>query len=225
MRILFERCRDRKANVALLSREIVKFAARVTDPLDYGVDDKSDTESQDALDVAREEMAHTMELPKSRKTPEERLSDARNKKKGNAMEVFAEVFAAINFADERYGFHKFKGNTTDDYGVDAFGMNPVGENAVMQVKFRSNPKNTICYTDLSKTFTQGVRSGHITGRAAKSVYLFTNCAGANYIAENVLGNVLHVINGAHIDNVIEGNVVFWNAFIDILTQNEPTLEP
>ena len=77
--------------------------------------------------------------------------DAKNKFKGDMLEVFSEIFFKQFESDESLGITEYQPiDINDDYGVDARGVNVNGKQTAIQVKYRSNPDDRISYADIAE---------------------------------------------------------------------------
>ena len=137
-----------------------------------------------------------------------------NKVKGDMFEVLSKIFFDSFALSPHVGISNYEMITlSDDYGVDAIGENAAGTKAAVQVKFRSNPKNLVTYTDLSKTFTYSIVRGWSEPNEANSIWLFTNSFGVTPACTTVLGNRLKIINRDIIEHYLDNNKKFWEMFI------------
>ena len=141
------------------------------------------------------------------------------------LEVLSELFFNTFQADETIGIRDYAPVTlTDDFGVDATGINTNGHKVVIQVKYRGNPENVIPYADIARTFTSAVCQLGILDvvHHERTVYLFTTSKGVTAAYEKVMGRKSVIINRAMIGRKIDNNHNFWhNAFtlIDATMRN------
>lgn len=144
---------------------------------------------------------------------EEEIVDARNKFKGDMLEVLAEIYFNIFDADEAVGIKNYAPvDLGNDYGVDATGINVNGHKVAVQVKFRSNPiDDLITYADMSRTYTSGIlQLGNMDlVLNNNTLYLFTTAAGVSGACQKVFGKKLVVINRGVISTKIDNNKNFW----------------
>jgi hypothetical protein len=153
--------------------------------------------------------------------------DDKNCFKGDIFEVFCEVYYALIKSKNSAGVIDYKplhASADDDMGVDGTGINYSGNPCVVQVKFRSNPKDEISYSALANTYTQASALDMIPESRKKqrrTIVLFTNCAGANKNAHSVLGKQdwLFVINKEVIESEVNGNVIFWQEAYNLIKNN------
>jgi len=136
--------------------------------------------------------------------------DARNTFKGDALEVFAEVFFGVYFADPALGISNYtpieKG---EDYGVDGIGTNVNDDQAVIQVKYRENPMEMVEYPDVAKTVMAANWKHKIDTSKKASVYIFTTGKGVNFRVEEISGDSMIVINREVIADKVNHNLTFW----------------
>jgi hypothetical protein len=136
-----------------------------------------------------------------------------NRIKGDMFEVLAAVFFERMGDSPSVGLNNYKTiSLEEDFGVDGVGINAAGTRVAVQVKFRSNPTELITYTDLAKTFAAGITRHGIDPKADNSIYLFTNSAGANHRAKEILSSRLKVIHRNDIKSCIDNNLIFWKNF-------------
>jgi hypothetical protein len=146
-----------------------------------------------------------------------------NRVVGDVFELFAEYFFKTCSAAGQYGIVNYEpANNPNDWGVDGYGIasdrrESVGgpTPAVVQVKFRSNPMDAICYTCLAKTGWDGVKYYNLDVKRNNNVILFCNTEdGANYLARQAIGTNLYVIKKSDLDKDQTGikTVTFWEGF-------------
>lgn len=139
--------------------------------------------------------------------------DARNKFKGDALELLAELFFLAFQNDPKVGLREYTPVPIDeDYGMDAQGKNANGDRAGVQVKFRSNhgDKSTYpTYSEIARTFTSGVCQFGVDPSKDSVVFVFTNADNLGSNCAKVLGNKLVVVNRAIIQHFIDNNKHFW----------------
>lgn len=138
--------------------------------------------------------------------------------RGDALEILGEFLIKTGQLNSKSGLVNYQGVPLRmDYGVDGTGINPNGEFTVVQFKFRSNPMTEIPYSDLSRTYTQGVMGmglpGKINTSKNKNLWLITNGKGANHVAHAVFGKKLHVLGHAHLSKILDNNVMFWYSLL------------
>ena len=136
--------------------------------------------------------------------------DARNSFKGDALEIFAEIFFNVYFADPALGITNYtpieKG---EDYGVDGIGTNVNDQAAAIQVKYRENPMEMIEYPDVAKTVMAATWKHKIDTTKKASVYIFTTGKGVNFRAEEISEDRMVVINREVIADKVNHNLTFW----------------
>ena len=133
---------------------------------------------------------------------------------GDTLELLTEYLMKINAMANNQGVLNYKPvPLRDDYGVDAIGMKN-NVRIVIQCKFRGNPLDLIHYADIARTFTQGVLQYDLDPKARKNVWLVTTGQDANPNTKKILGKNLHVLNRSHLSKQVDGNVDFWNGFLN-----------
>lgn len=148
-----------------------------------------------------------------------RSDDDRQKFKGDALEVLSELFFTRFNSDPRMGLTNYTPvSITEDYGVDATGINANGDLTVVQVKYRGNAADIIPYSDLARTFTSGVLQLKMDPAKDHNLFLFTTANDASHQAHSVFQNKLVVINRAYIKKVIDNNKNFWALCLDEVQQ-------
>lgn len=152
------------------------------------------------------------------------INDKVNKYKGDILEIFSEIFFMQYQTDPSFGIKDYTPvSITDDYGVDATGINVNGDKVAIQVKYRANVSDRIDYESLAKTFAQAVCLSAVDSTKKHTIFLFTTAQGCDFPPEKVLGNRLVVINKSVIANKVDGNLTFWenafNIFCDSLDKN------
>lgn len=148
--------------------------------------------------------------------PEDIKQELYNQFVGDYFEAFAEFFLKTFNNESRFGVRNYEPNTDKgDFGVDGSGECYDDTNGihpcVIQVKYRINPEQTIDYSCLANTFTQGSLQFGIKSDVKYNIILFSSCKGANYIAKNMFNDMLYEINDKLIDPEIN-LIQFWEAF-------------
>jgi len=140
--------------------------------------------------------------------------DDRQTFKGDALELLTEYLMKVNALANNQGVLNYKPvPLRDDYGVDAIGIKN-NVRVVIQCKFRENPLDLILYSDIARTFTQGVLQYDLDPKARKNVWLVTTAQDANANTKKIIGKNLHVLNRAHLSKQVDGNIDFWNGFLN-----------
>ena len=145
--------------------------------------------------------------------------DAQNKFKGDMLEILAEYWFSVFGPQPSIGLLNYKpAAATGDFGVDGTGINVLGHQSVVQVKFRSNPLEILTYADLAKTYADGIDNHDLKPKTKGTVWLFTNAGpssdgdAASSQAHQFFGEVLHVIDRQALVTCLDGNKVFWQGF-------------
>ena len=145
--------------------------------------------------------------------------DAKNKFKGDMLEVFSEIFFKQFESDESLGITDYQPiDINDDYGVDARGVNVNGKQTAIQVKYRSNPDDRISYADIARTFTSAVLQLHMKDVIDndRTVFLFTNAGGVSGAFDTVMQKKTVVITRGVIATKVDNNITFWKNAYDLI---------
>ena len=130
--------------------------------------------------------------------------------KGDMLEVLAELYFNAFENDRATGIHNYSPTINgEDYGVDAIGTNITLEQVAVQVKYRSNINDLITYSDIAKTFTDGVINYNLDLTKNKSIYLFTTSKGITHHCDHVFNSRLVIINRQTINKKLNNNKKFW----------------
>jgi hypothetical protein len=139
-----------------------------------------------------------------------RDDDERQQFKGDVLEVLSEVFFTRFCSDPRMGLTDYTPiDVTNDYGVDATGINANGDLAMVQVKYRGNPKDVVTYAEIARTFTAGVLRHKLDPTKDKTVFVFTTANDVSHQCKTVLGDKLVVVNRPFLKRTIDNNKNFW----------------
>lgn len=137
--------------------------------------------------------------------------------KGDMLEILSNIFFETYGCDEKIGLIDYKHvSISDDYGVDATGINANGDTCAVQVKYRKNITEEITYSDIAKTFTSGVLKHNLNPIKDNNVWLFTTAKGVTIACDNVMGKKLRQINYAIISQKIDNNFSFWKNIENII---------
>lgn len=133
--------------------------------------------------------------------------------KGDTFELFAELFFNLFYGDPHFGVREYTPvPLPQDFGVDAVGINPNGDKAAVQVKYRGNPTDVSTYpsyADIARTFTSGVLDFGVDPGKDSICYFFTNACDVSNIAYEVMGNKLVVVKRDIIEHYVDNNKTFW----------------
>lgn len=142
--------------------------------------------------------------------------DAKNKFKGDMLEVFSEIFFKQFESDETLGITDYNPiDINEDYGVDACGINVNGKRSAIQVKYRSNPNDKISYDDIARTFTSAVLQFQMKDVVDndRTIFLFTNSNGVTGAFNTVMQKKSVIITRNVISSKVDNNITFWkNAY-------------
>lgn len=144
-----------------------------------------------------------------------------NEIKGDLFEIFGSLF--LMFFGDRLPYlmlSDFKLSQIDDYGVDGSGITCEGARTypvVVQFKYRSNVKNIISYSDLSKTFSQGIMEYNLNKDDKHNLYLMTTGTvsyNADYLKDHLV-----VIDKKKIESNVDGHYFFWSYCQNIIAKS------
>lgn len=136
--------------------------------------------------------------------------DERNVFKGDMFETFAEIFFNAFPNDPRVGLTEYTPvRLEDDYGVDGYGVNAAGKQCAVQVKYRSNPLDSITYGELSKTYTSSMLYQWVPLSGDNCLYVFTTAYDVTPPNNTVFKKMIRVISHKIISQEIDNNVNFW----------------
>jgi len=143
--------------------------------------------------------------------------DSIYKFKGDSLEILSEIFFKLNENDPSFGIRQYEPiPLDDDYGVDAKGLNPVQDIAMIQVKYRFNPEDAVTYAEIARTYTSGVIEHKLDPYKSKTVFIFTTAYDVTPPCIKVFGDKLVVVNRNIIARHIDNNVAFWqNAYKEV----------
>lgn len=146
--------------------------------------------------------------------------DAQNAFKGDMLEVFAEMFFTVFDAHPAVGLKDYKPiSISEDYGVDAIGINVNGDKCAVQVKYRSNPLMKIDYPDLAKTYWAGRDIHGLSLTNNDTIFLFTTGCGVSHGVEHVGKKKVRVINRSVIAGLVDNNLSFWEQAEDMVVKS------
>jgi hypothetical protein len=133
--------------------------------------------------------------------------------KGDSLEILGESFFSVFYADPRVGLVEYSPvSIDDDYGVDAVGVNVVGDKCAVQYKYKANPADKVGWEDLAKTEAYGRRHLGCNTEKPDSVWLVTTSrGGVTPTCSRILGKSLRVINRNVLEDMVDNNDIFWNA--------------
>ena len=144
--------------------------------------------------------------------------------RGEILEVFAEIFFNLNSTNARYGIKDYTPTTPDtDFGIDAYGKNPAGNDCVIQVKYRKNPaprkeEEKLHWEDLAKTHSSGILDFKFELKEKSTIFLFTTLyeRSVSYVCEDRFGSILRIIDRKFLDEELYKNKNFWDTTYQII---------
>lgn len=140
------------------------------------------------------------------KFPEEE----RNVFKGDMFETFAEIFFKAFQNDNSFGLSDYAPvPLEEDFGVDGTGINAAGKPTVVQIKYRSNPLDSVTYAELARTYTSAMLFQGISLEGENCVFVFTTAYDVTPPNNTVFKKMIRVISHKIISQEIDNNVNFW----------------
>lgn len=131
--------------------------------------------------------------------------------KGDMLEILADIFFKAFANSPQVGLTEYNPvPLEEDYGVDGFGVNAAGKQCAVQIKYRANPKDSVLYAEMARTYTSAVIQLKIPLEGEDCLYVFTTADDVTPACRTVFGKMLRVINKEIISNEINNNVNFWN---------------
>ena len=153
-----------------------------------------------------------------------------DKYKGDAFEFFVELFLTINATDNRVFVYNYKPIPADeDGGADGIGTNMLGENCVVQIKFRGNVEHMLTANEdhLSNLIVAGAHLGvsfdnknkknfrHFVFTTAKSLHFYTD--------EQMFKGKVFCFGYEEFKKMVDNNLQFWNKCREIVRELDPRL--
>jgi hypothetical protein len=150
-----------------------------------------------------------------------------DKLKGDLFEIFAEIFFKLTSSDSRVGITDYTpGKSTDDYGVDGYGIAMNGLPCTVQVKFRSNITTQLTIKDLKNFQGLSYRKYKVPVDATQNLFVFTNCSGVHWNTETkVMENSvitfcsMNAQSNHSLNVLLDGNLSFWKNVEKIINEN------
>ena len=146
-----------------------------------------------------------------------------DKYKGDAFELFIELFLMLHPSDNRVGVHNYKPTQDNDNGVDGIGVNINAENCVVQIKYRGNPTEflTANKDHLSNMFVDGQLTYDVVADTVnkKNIrhFIFTTASGLHFYTETeMFKNKVRCFNYKNFKSMLDNNKVFWNSAREIV---------
>lgn len=153
--------------------------------------------------------------------------DGADKLKGDLFEIFAEIFFKLTSSDSRVGIIDYTpGPSTDDYGVDGYGIAMNGSPCTVQVKFRSDITTKLTIKDIKNFQGLSYKRYKVPVESTRNLFIFTNCSGIHWNTETkVMENSVVTFcsfNGESnhsINYLIDNNYSFWKNVEKIVNEN------
>ena len=140
-----------------------------------------------------------------------------DKYKGDAFELFIELFLMLHPNDNRTGVYDYKPTQDNDNGVDGIGRNIKGERSVVQIKYRSNVTDVLTTNEahLSNMITDGMLTyGVVADMENKKNFrhfIFTTASGLHFYTEHeMFKNKVRCFSYKHFKSMLDNNKPFWD---------------
>ena len=146
---------------------------------------------------------------------------------GDLFEIFAEIFFKLTSSAPNVGVTDYTPvSSVDDNGVDGKGINIFNDVCTIQVKFRSNPKNTLTINDI-KNFQGLSYTKYNVSTEGRNLIFFTNCIGIHWNTEtNVMNNKTITYScydkksDYSLNKLLDNNLSFWKNVKKIIKENK-----
>ena len=146
-----------------------------------------------------------------------------DKYKGDAFEFFIELFLLLHPCDNRVGVYNYKPTQDNDNGVDGIGMNIRNDKCVVQIKYRSNPKEPLTANKdhLNNMITDGMLTYGVINDDVnvKNIrhFIFTTASGLHFYTETeMFKKRVRCFNFKHFRSMLDNNIIFWNTVREIV---------
>ena len=153
--------------------------------------------------------------------------DGSDKLKGDLFEIFAEIFFKLTSSDSRVGITDYTPEkSTDDYGVDGYGIAMNQFPCTVQVKFRSNPTESLTIKDLKNFQGLSYRKYKVPVESSQNLIVFTNCSGVHWNTETkVMENAVITFasftsdSNHSLNSLLDNNYSFWKNVDKLVDHN------
>ena len=137
--------------------------------------------------------------------------------KGDVFEVFAEFFfKAFNLDHTLTYISDYEPNNEYDRGIDGRGKSTLGGDAVVQIKYSSDPTHWLTNKEnISNIAADAVINEGLVPNG-KNIVIFTSCKGVH--PKHAMANV-HTINREQISRRVDKNVRFWSDFRSVVKES------
>ena len=141
--------------------------------------------------------------------------------KGDAFEVFCELFVNILGIHPHIGIDKYEPTEEGYVGIDAFGVNLENERCAIQCKYMEDPTHELTSGNSNianfpaRAEADNIHWGVVTKH--KKLFLITTGAGLNYQTIENYRNRIFIINNKTIKKLVDKNLLFWRKCIELLT--------
>jgi len=149
---------------------------------------------------------------------------------GDGFEFLMEIFIKVSEFDTRIGISKYEPVQSEDNGVDGIGYNIDNELCAVQMKFRSNVKQTLTTNQdhlsnfiTDATFKYNIKRPDDNTKIPK-YYIFTTAEGLNFYTDaNMFKGFVKCYGIKELRVMLDKNVHFWDLcrkLADEFTQKE-----
>lgn len=139
--------------------------------------------------------------------------DANYKFKGDNLEVLTEIIYNANIANTAFGLSDYTPvPISSDMGVDGIGINVIGLRAAVQVKFRTNPSDSVKYEEMAKTFTSAILQHGIPlhNNEPGTLHCVTTADALTHPTTTIFKKQLVEITRPILKSQFDGNQNFWS---------------
>ena len=140
---------------------------------------------------------------------------------GDGFEVFIEGFIKLTENDNRFGISNYLPvESKDDYGVDGYGYNILGNKSAIQIKYRKNHNYFLTAKNdgLDSMITEALHEGVVFGDGKDyRHFIFTSAKGLNNKTDDNKFRGRVKCYGIHdIKTIVDKSKNFWNNFRNFL---------
>jgi hypothetical protein len=155
-----------------------------------------------------------------------------DKYKGDAFEFFVELFLTINATDNRVFVYNYKPIPSDeiDIGADGMGTNILGEDCVVQIKYRRNSEHLLTGNDdhLTNLINAGAHMGIAYDRKNKKNFrhfVFTTAKELHFRTnEQTFKGKVKCFGYEEFRKMVDNNIPFWNKCREMVRELDPRLQ-
>jgi len=141
--------------------------------------------------------------------------DERDCFRGDMLEILAEIFFKAFENSPTVGLRDYTPvPLPEDYGMDGQGVNAAGNPCAVQVKYRGDPKDSVTYAEIARTYTSARLQKNLVLDKDDTIFVFTTAFDMTVACKTVFDKKLRVLNRETIAQMIDNNVSFWQHAFD-----------